>query len=386
MNEFGVDSESTVDLIHAEVVAKEREALDVIKEDVCKWLSEVVPELRKISPSTFMERLQTGVALCKLVALVQNRTAAAMVSEKKKLNFSVPMASLSCREKAEPGSFFARDNTANFISWCRELGVEEAVSFESEGLVLHKDEKRVILCLLDVVRYAERVGISPPKLVRMEREIDELEERERERSPVPWEDKKGKEERVTETTAEVPVTPLTRPLNKDTTPTRTSKTSEVVDKEKYFSVTSDTPLQRIPQSQQTEASASSRKPIHTPSQIPIPIRGSTRTDHVHNVLLATRQLRKRLREEQEPEEDEGIVEPRHKVKKLKRSPVNASRSSSQSEKYSSSQEQGQMTKLEDMAVERRHELVDEKVCHSHLKYIKRHPAMNAGLNLVASNW
>ena len=75
MNDFGeveeIDSESAVDLIHSELVAKEREALVVIKEDVCKWLSKVVPELRDISPSTFMERLQTGVALCKLVALVQ---------------------------------------------------------------------------------------------------------------------------------------------------------------------------------------------------------------------------------------------------------------------------------------------------------------------------
>ena len=148
---------SDFDRIQAELAAKEKEALEVIKEDICKWLSKVVSELEDISPLTFMERLDTGVALCRLVTLIQQSTTAVLESGKK-LNFTVPMDALSCSVKAEPGSFFARDNTANFISWCRELGVEEAVIFESEGLVLHKDEKRVILCLLDVARYAERVG------------------------------------------------------------------------------------------------------------------------------------------------------------------------------------------------------------------------------------
>ena len=48
-------------------------------------------------------------------------------------------------------SFFARDNIASFIGWCRhEIGVAEYVLFETNDLVLRYNEKNVILCLLEV--------------------------------------------------------------------------------------------------------------------------------------------------------------------------------------------------------------------------------------------
>ena len=44
--------------------------------------------------------------------------------------------------------------------------------FESEDLVLHKNEKSVILTLLDVARKAFIFGVRPPEIVRFEQEID----------------------------------------------------------------------------------------------------------------------------------------------------------------------------------------------------------------------
>lgn len=159
--------------IQAELAAKEREALEAIKEDLCEWLETVLDV--KITAHTFIQVLETGVTLCRLASLVQQSAKTAAKDSGHKLDFKLPLDPIKCNPKAEPGSFHARDNTSNFIDWCRSIGVEEAVIFESEGLVLHKDEKRVILCLLDVARFADRVGIAPPQLVKYEREFESLE-------------------------------------------------------------------------------------------------------------------------------------------------------------------------------------------------------------------
>ncbi|CRK99399.1 CLUMA_CG012616, isoform A [Clunio marinus] len=74
---------------------------------------------------------------------------------------------------AKSGTFFARDNVSNFITWCRNcLQIFECLLFETDDLIMRKNEKHVILCLLEVARRGARFGMLAPMLVQMERQID----------------------------------------------------------------------------------------------------------------------------------------------------------------------------------------------------------------------
>jgi len=83
-----------------------------------------------------------------------------------------PVIKGRCFEKAARRSFFSRDNTDNFIQFCRQLGVHQNLLFESDDLVLHARPRHVVLCLLEVSRLAAaRFGVEAAGLVELEREI-----------------------------------------------------------------------------------------------------------------------------------------------------------------------------------------------------------------------
>ncbi|KPI98950.1 GAS2-like protein 1, partial [Papilio xuthus] len=74
---------------------------------------------------------------------------------------------------AKAGTFFARDNVSNFIEWCRRaLGILECLLFETDDLCLRKNEKHVVLCLLEVARKGAVLGMPAPLLVQMEKQIE----------------------------------------------------------------------------------------------------------------------------------------------------------------------------------------------------------------------
>ena len=173
------ESNQRVSRLKAEISAREKDDLEIIKKDVCEWLAKTL-EI-EITAESFMDTLDTGVVLCKLAKLIQDKAKSANEAGEK-VGVAIPMETVKYQSKAMKGSFFARDNSANFIKWCKKLGVNEEVIFESNGLVQQEDEKRVILCLIDVSRYAQKVHIKPPKLVQLENEIDMLELRESEDS------------------------------------------------------------------------------------------------------------------------------------------------------------------------------------------------------------
>ena len=58
---------------------------------------------------------------------------------------------LSYHSSARRGSFQARDNISQFIGWCRAtLAVPDTLLFETEDLVSRRNERNVLLCLLEV--------------------------------------------------------------------------------------------------------------------------------------------------------------------------------------------------------------------------------------------
>ncbi|XP_067166033.1 GAS2-like protein 2 [Apteryx mantelli] len=149
------------------------EYLYAMKEDLAEWLKELYA--LDIEVGTFVEVLETGAVLCSHannVTHVAGEFAHACPDLARHLR--LPAAGVTYNHTAQPGTFQARDNVSNFIRWCRkEMDIKEVLMFETEDLVLRKNEKNFVLCLLEVARRASRFGMSAPTLVQMEEEIEE---------------------------------------------------------------------------------------------------------------------------------------------------------------------------------------------------------------------
>ena len=173
-------------LLQKGLAVKAAESLAVIKEDLSEWL----PNLLKIdiNAENFMTVLDTGVVLCRLVGAIQEHTDSLKKEgklEQPKLEQPVPMTAIKYKNSADHGSFFARDNAANFIKWCRTYKIGEAILFESDDLVMHKDEKLVVLTLLEVARRIAKLGMQSTQLAMMEIAIDNDEDIKEPSTPPP---------------------------------------------------------------------------------------------------------------------------------------------------------------------------------------------------------
>ncbi|KAH0625502.1 hypothetical protein JD844_015046 [Phrynosoma platyrhinos] len=150
------------------------EYLYAMKEDLAEWLNTLYD--LDIQVENFMDVLETGFDLCQHANNV-NRTALEFQQSHPEVASSmrIPQKEVVFQAKnVVPGSFIARDNISNFIQWCRqELGIQDVLMFETNDLVLKKNEKNFVLCLLEVARKGSKFGMLAPMLIQMEEEIEE---------------------------------------------------------------------------------------------------------------------------------------------------------------------------------------------------------------------
>ncbi|XP_072736742.1 GAS2-like protein 1 [Ciconia boyciana] len=150
------------------------EYLEAMKEDLAEWFNTLYD--LDIQVDTFLESLETGCHLCRHANNV-NRIALDFQQRYPEVaaHMRIPQNEVIFQAKnVVPGSFIARDNVSNFIQWCRQdLGIQDVLMFETNDLVLKKNEKNFVLCLLEVARRASKFGMLAPMLIQMEEEIEE---------------------------------------------------------------------------------------------------------------------------------------------------------------------------------------------------------------------
>ncbi|XP_018524974.1 GAS2-like protein 2A [Lates calcarifer] len=150
------------------------EYLYAMKEDLAEWLNTLYD--LDITADTFMDGLETGCALCRHANNV-NRAAQDFQQEYPEAaqSMKVPSKDVVFQSRnVVPGSFVARDNVSNFITWCRqELWIKDVLMFETNDLVERCNEKNFVLCLLEVARRGAKFGMLAPMLIQLEEEIEE---------------------------------------------------------------------------------------------------------------------------------------------------------------------------------------------------------------------
>lgn len=153
------------------------EYLYAMKEDLAEWFM-CLYQL-DITVDNFFEILETGVILCEHANKVKGYAdeqrqlgRLAVIQSNFVRRLEIPLYEVPYRKEVKPQTFHARDNISNFITWTKDLGIPDVLSFETDDLVLRKNEKSVVLCLLEIARIGAKLGMLAPTLVQMEEEID----------------------------------------------------------------------------------------------------------------------------------------------------------------------------------------------------------------------
>ncbi|EDQ90370.1 uncharacterized protein MONBRDRAFT_32092 [Monosiga brevicollis MX1] len=135
--------------------------------DLALWLNSIFNT--QLTEANLLQELETGVLLCRLAMKLQADSGSLTrgFASGHSRRVSNDPVKIRCNMSATSGSFFARDNVACFITWCQSIGVDDAVIFEPEDLVQHKNDKNVLYCLMEIARI--QTAVEPPTLIALER-------------------------------------------------------------------------------------------------------------------------------------------------------------------------------------------------------------------------
>ncbi|XP_059483637.1 uncharacterized protein LOC132201472 [Neocloeon triangulifer] len=163
--------EEYVEFYQKRILTAQQKQLLPLQEDLADWLNKLL-ESSDVTALNFMDALDDGLVVCRLAKTIQEQAQHAV--DECRAKGPVPKLSGRIWQKAAKRSFFSRDNSENFIKFCRQLGVHENLIFESDDLVMHVAPRNVVICLLEVSRLASsKFGVEPSGLVQFEREIAE---------------------------------------------------------------------------------------------------------------------------------------------------------------------------------------------------------------------
>ena len=125
--------------------------LQVLEDQVRAWLQRILQQ----DFTAFWDDLRTGVPLCKVLTTLGH--------EVKYIG------------NAQAHTFKAADNIAQFLIVCqRHSLVPSYALFDTEDLIDHKNPRQVLLCLLRLAKIAIAQGVAPPKILKEELGIQEL--------------------------------------------------------------------------------------------------------------------------------------------------------------------------------------------------------------------
>lgn len=117
--------------------------------------------------------LENGVLLCQHANNVNDAARRAYSLKLARQPVRSVLENCKYRADARPQTFNARDNVSQFIKWARRIvGVREVLMFETDDIILRKNEKNFLLCLLEIARYGAQFGVSVPIIIKLEDEIE----------------------------------------------------------------------------------------------------------------------------------------------------------------------------------------------------------------------